>query len=480
MGVAGIETFDFQPLMLVLLVAFLVPIAIKKSNKVAIPIVVGEIIAGMVLGPSGLGWVELDGAVILFLRDFGLAYLMFIAGMEIDFNMISKIARDSSTKEGFSILQNPIVIGPISFLLTLIMSALFALALLRVGIITSGWMMVALILSTTSLGVVLPVLKERNMNNTKLGQTILLTALLADFVTMFLISIYATYFDNGSLSIEMLLVFGLFIAFALLYRTGMILGRIQRIKKLLDDLSHSTAQIKLRASLVLLVAFIVLAEILNSEMILGAFIAGIIVSLVTTSQDRRVERELEAFGFSFFIPIFFVLVGVGFNLSELIKSSEAMLLVPTLLLIAFAVKFIPTLIFRFSFSWRETLAAGSLLSARLSLIIAASLIALERGIVTESTNSAIILVAVISVTISPLLFTTIIRKPKFALTTSETGELMLKKLLSAIDHLDMSFSREELKALFSRFDTDSSGMLDVEEFISAFEGDHSAEELKPL
>ena len=118
MGVAGIETFDFQPLMLVLLVAFLVPIVIKRSNKVAIPIVVGEILAGMVLGPSGLGWVELDGEVILFLRDFGLAYLMFIAGMEIDFNMISKIARDSSNKEGSSILQNPIVIGPISFFLT--------------------------------------------------------------------------------------------------------------------------------------------------------------------------------------------------------------------------------------------------------------------------------------------------------------------------------------------------------------------------
>jgi Kef-type K+ transport system membrane component KefB len=480
MGVAGIETFDFQPLMLVLLVAFLVPIVIKKSNKVAIPIVVGEIIAGMLLGPSGLGWVELDGEVILFLRDFGLAYLMFIAGMEIDFNMIAKIARDSSNKEGSKILQNPIVIGPISFLLTLVMSAFFALALLRVGIITNGWMMVALILSTTSLGVVLPVLKERNLNNTKFGQTILLTALLADFITMFLISIYATYFDNGSLSIEMLLIFGLFIAFALLYRTGLILGRIPRINKLLDDLSHSTAQIKLRASLVLLVAFIVLAEILNSEMILGAFIAGIIVSLVTTSQDRRVERELEAFGFSFFIPIFFVLVGVGFNLGELMKSSEAMLLVPTLLLIAFAVKFIPTLIFRFAFSWRETLAAGSLLSARLSLIIAASLIALERGIVTESTNSAIILVAVISVTISPLLFTTIIRKPKYALTTSEIGERTLKKLLSAIDHLDISFTRDELKALFSRFDTDGGGMLDVEEFIAAFEGDHSAEELEPL
>ncbi|HIF16610.1 MAG TPA: cation:proton antiporter, partial [Candidatus Poseidoniales archaeon] len=79
--------FDFQPLLLVMLAAFIVPIIVSRSKKVAIPIVVGEIIAGMVLGPSGLGWVEIDGEVIRFLRDFGLAYLMFIAGMEIDFNL---------------------------------------------------------------------------------------------------------------------------------------------------------------------------------------------------------------------------------------------------------------------------------------------------------------------------------------------------------------------------------------------------------
>lgn len=472
--------FDFQPLLLVMLAAFIVPIIVSRSKKVAIPIVVGEIIAGMLLGPSGLGWVEIDGEVIRFLRDFGLAYLMFIAGMEIDFNMISKIAKDSAKKEDEGLLQNPVFIGPLSFVFTLILSALLSLALLKTGFIKSGWMMMALILSTTSLGVVLPVLKEKKLNNTSFGQTILLTALLADFITMFLISIYATYYEKSSLSIEMMLVFILFIAFAFLHRTGLILGRIPWINKLIDELSHATAQIKLRASLALMVGFIVLAGVLNSEMILGAFIAGIIVSLLTTDQDRRVEKDLEAFGFSFFIPIFFVLVGVGFNLNELLKSPGAMLLVPVLLAVALMVKFLPTMIFKFAFSWRETIAAGSLLSARLSLIIAASLIAYRLDIIEEATNSAIILVAVITVTASPLLFSFLMRNETEQEDLEEVGNLALKKLFKALDNFNVDYTTKELKAMFTHFDKDGEGTIDIDEFVAVLEGEHSFEDLEPL
>jgi Kef-type K+ transport system membrane component KefB len=468
-----VTTFDFMPLLLVMLAAFIVPILVSRGNKV-IPIVVGEIVAGIILGPSGLGWVELDGEVILFLRDFGLAYLMFIAGMEIDFNMISKIARESFHQEGTGHLQNPMIIGPLSFLLTLMMSAFFSLTMLHYGIIESGWMMMALILSTTSLGVVLPILREKGLNNTNLGQTILLTALLADFITMLLISIYATYADKGHLSIEMMLIFVLFIAFAILHRTGMILGRIGWINTLLDELTHATARIKLRASLALMIAFIVLAEALNSEMILGAFIAGIIVSLLTVSADRRVEKDLTAFGFSFFIPIFFILVGVGFNLHELLKSSEAMLLVPVLLFAALAVKFIPTMVFRFAFGWRETIAAGSLLSARLSLIIAASLVALELDIISDSVNSAIILVAIITVTIAPLIFNAMIKSFATELDKDEIGDEVLHQLLKALDTLNITFSKDELKSMFKRFDLGDDGKIDVDEFISVFEGEHSS------
>ena len=391
----------FESLMLVLLASFLVPIIISRFKRLDMPIVVGEIIAGMILGPSLLGIIDGQGEVLLFCREFGLGYLMFIAGMELDFSMIGKISKSAGEAKS-KMISHPLFISSVTFFLTLLLSVIISKGLEQRGLIDNSWMF-ALILSTTSLGVVLPVLKEKGLSDSLFGQTVLMSALFADFFTMLLISLLATYLEGG-LNIEMMLVFFLFLAFSVLYRTGIIAQRSTRINKLFEDLSHATAQIKLRASLAIFVGFIVLAEFLNAEMILGAFIAGVVISLLTTSPDRKVEKDLEAFGFSFFIPIFFVLVGVGFDIQELTASNEALLLVPVLLLAALIVKFVPSLLFRISFTWTETIAAGSLLSARLSLIIAASLIALDLGIVTPAVNSAIILVAIITVTISPIVF----------------------------------------------------------------------------
>jgi Kef-type K+ transport system membrane component KefB len=298
---------------------------------------------------------------------------------------------------------------------------------------------------------------------------------------MLLISIYATYIVAGGLDMKMLLVFLLFVAFALLHRTSHFMSRIPWIKDLVEDLSHATAQIKLRASLVLMVGFIVLSELLQSEMILGAFIAGVIVSLITESEDRRVEKDLEAFGFSFFIPIFFVLVGVGFDLNILLASSEAMLLMPILLLAALAVKFLPALLFRAAFTWRETLAAGSLLSARLSLIIAASLIALDLNIINDATNSAIILVAMITVTFAPMLFASLMPEAEVVeISKKERGSRALTRFLSALDTLNIEFEREDLAAMFEMFDLDNNGTIEIEEFIAVIEGEHSHEDLDVL
>jgi CPA2 family monovalent cation:H+ antiporter-2 len=129
-------------------------------------------------------------------------------------------------------------------------------------------------------------------------------------------------------------------------------------------------------------------------------------------EDEGLVHQLESIGFGFFIPIFFIMVGVDFNLQALLSSTQALILVPFLVLVAFAIKFIPALVFRLNFSWRESLGAGALLSARLSLIIAASAIGLRLGVITEAINADIILVAIITVTLAPLLFLSIIPSPE--------------------------------------------------------------------
>jgi Trk K+ transport system NAD-binding subunit len=150
--------------------------------------------------------------------------------------------------------------------------------------------------------------------------------------------------------------------------------------------------------------FIALAEGLGIEYILGAFLAGVIVSSLSGGEVTVLQEKLDAFGYGFFIPIFFVMVGVGFDLRALLGSREALILVPLLVGMSYAVKLVPALILRLRFTWRETIAAGMLVSSRLSLIVAAAAIGLDLGVITDAVNSAIILIAVITCTVSPIVF----------------------------------------------------------------------------
>jgi CPA2 family monovalent cation:H+ antiporter-2 len=407
------ENLSFAPLLLVVFLAFLVPITLARLKRLRLPIVVGEIIAGMIVGRSGLNWVNGHDPVLELLAEFGFVFLMFLSGMEIDFSKIGGIggtpSQHNPNKDHRSVnmatrrIWKPLPLGLITFGLTLTISAAIGLLLGRSGLARNPWMM-ALILSTTSLGVVLPVLKEHGLSSGRYGQTILIAALIADFATMLLITVLVAVLSHG-LTLNILLIGILFVAFFLFYRLGsFFFNKLPAVRRVLEELSHATAQIKVRAAFALMLIFVVLSQVLGAEIILGAFLAGAVLTLLRTPDDEALTSQLEAIGFGFFIPIFFILVGVDFDLAILLSSTTSLLLVPVLLLAAILVKFVPALLFRSAYSWRETLAAGALLSARLSLIIAASAIGLRLNIISPTVNSAIILVAILTVTLSPVLF----------------------------------------------------------------------------
>jgi CPA2 family monovalent cation:H+ antiporter-2 len=397
------ETRSFAPLLLVVFLAFLVPIVLSHFKKLRLPIVVGEILAGILIGRSGFGWVENHDPALDLLAEFGFVFLMFLSGMEIDFSSLG-FGRPKTPDANVKKRQiSPLAIGGLSFGLTLVFSCAVGYSLFHLGYVRDVWMM-ALILSTTSLGVVVPVLKERGLSAGRYGQTLLVASLIADFATMLLITVDVAILSHG-LTLDILLIGILFLAFLIFYRFGnVIFNQIPGVRRVFEELSHATAQIKVRAAFTMMLIFVVLAEVLGAEIILGAFLAGAIVSLLRRPEDEDLSHQLEAIGFGFFIPIFFIMVGVDFNLQALLGSSQALVLVPFLVIIAFGVKMIPALVFRLNFGWRETLGAGSLLSARLSLIIAASAIGLRLGVISEAINADIILVAILTVTISPLIF----------------------------------------------------------------------------
>jgi Kef-type K+ transport system membrane component KefB/Trk K+ transport system NAD-binding subunit len=401
------ESLSFFPLLIVVFLAFIVPIALSRFKRVRLPIVVGEIIVGILVGRSGLGWVEHHDPVLDLLAEFGFVFLMFLSGMEIDF---SSLGLSNPGKSGNNEARwGPIQLGGLSFGLTLTLSIFIGFGLVRLDLVQNPWMM-ALILSTTSLGVVVPVLKERGLSSGRFGQTLLIAALVADFATMLLITVVVAVLSHG-LTLDILLIGVLFVAFFLMYRFGLFFfNRIPGVRRVMEELSSATAQIKVRAAFTMMLIFVALAEGLGTEIILGAFLAGAIISLLRSPEDIELVHQLDAVGFGFFIPIFFIMVGVDFNLDALLASSQAMLLVPLLLLAAAAVKFLPSLIFRLNFSWGETFGAGALLSARLSLIIAASAIGLRLGVISDSVNAAVIMVAILSVTTAPLLFMRLVPK----------------------------------------------------------------------
>ena len=396
-------TGSFTPLLVVISMAFIVPLFLMRFKRLRLPIVVGEILAGIAVGRSGFGWVTHEDPILTLLAEFGFVFLMFLAGMEIDFANLN-VERTRISPGGGSRRRafGPLPISLLSFLLTLALSAIIGFTLLRMGLVRSPWMM-ALILSTTSLGVVMPVLKEQELIRGRFGQTILVAALVADFATMILITVVVATISHG-LTLDILLISVLFVAFFLLYRLGIVsLNRVGAVRRMLEDLSHTTARIKIRGAFTIMLLFVVLSEVLGAEIILGAFMAGAMLSLLSTREEMEATHQLEAIGFGFFIPIFFIMVGVDFNLDALLGSTDGLLL-PFLVVAAFLVKLLPTLLFRLRFTWRETLSAGILLSSRLSLIIAASAIGLQLDIISESINTMIILVAIITVSVAPLIF----------------------------------------------------------------------------
>jgi Kef-type K+ transport system membrane component KefB/Trk K+ transport system NAD-binding subunit len=394
---------SFIPLLMVVFLAFLVPVLTARFRRV--PVVVGEILAGIVVGPSVLGLVSGHEPALELLAEIGFAFLMFLSGLEIDFSIL--FAASKSKQENG---PSPLSLAALSFVLTLVLALAIGFGLTAAGYVRDPWMM-TLILSTTSLGIVVPVLKENRMSSSRFGQTILLAALLADFLTMFLITVYVAVRSTG-LSLEILLIVLLFVPVVLFYQLGVRWLRIPGVRRIFEELSDATAQIKVRGAFAIMVGFVVMAQMIGAELILGAFLGGVLASLLSGTGEGKLRHKLDAIGFGFFVPLFFVFVGIQFDLNAFVAEPSAWILLPILLVGAFGIKLLSSLVFRLSFSWRETISSGFLLSARLSLIIAASAIGLRLEAISESTNAAIILVAALTATIAPLVFNSLREESK--------------------------------------------------------------------
>jgi monovalent cation:H+ antiporter-2, CPA2 family len=377
-------------LLIVVTAAFITPIILHRFKLSFIPVVVAEILMGLVIGKTGLNVVHAD-TWLGTLSTLGFIFLMFLSGLEIDFSAFTKSKKSPGVKrEPNSFLASGLIFGGI-FIISLGLSFLFVWA----GFIDNAFLM-TMIISTISLGVVVPTLKEAHLMKTTIGQIILLTAVIADLVTMILLAVFVSLHEGGKGNTWLLLV--LFVAGICLY----FIGRGFKNRNIFETLSTSTVQIGTRAVFTLIIVLVGLSETIGAENILGAFLAGVLVSLLSPNQELL--HKLDSFGYGFLIPIFFVMVGVNLNLWALLSDPKLLMLIPLLLLGLFISKLVPVYLLKIWYDTKTVIASGFLLTSTLSLVIAAATIGEKMKIISSKMGGTLILVAVITSIIAPIVF----------------------------------------------------------------------------
>jgi Kef-type K+ transport system membrane component KefB len=387
-------TPSLDNLLLVMAVAFAAPLVLGLFPRLQLPSVVLEIVAGIVIGPSVLGWAEVDQAVQV-VALIGLAFVLFLAGLEIEFEKLrGPLLR--LTAAGFAL----------SFAIAVAVSLL-----LSAGGLVDTPLLVAIILCATSLGVLVPVLKDAGEITSTLGQLIIAAASIADFGAIILLTLFFT--GEGGTGSTLLLLGSLFALAGVVLVVVRGAARSTRIREDLLRLQDTTAQIRVRAALVLFVGFAAVADALGLEVILGAFVAGAIVSLADRDQAMThpdFRRKLEAIGFGFFIPVFFVSSGVRFDLDALTSSASSVVMVPVFLAALVVVRGLPAVLYRDRLGPRKAAIAGLMQATSLPFIVAATAIGQELGLIDAAGSAALIGAGLLSVVCFPLAGLVLLRR----------------------------------------------------------------------
>jgi Kef-type K+ transport system membrane component KefB len=385
---------SFDNLAIVAALGFAAPLIVGFLPWLRFPSVVFEIGLGIVVGPSVLGWVEVDEPVRI-MALIGVAFVLLLAGLEVDFDQLR---------------GRVLGIACLGFAVSFGLAIVWSYGLDGAGILQAPFL-TAVILSATSLAIILPIMKDAGVLESRFGQMTIAGATIADIATVVLLSLFFSA-DSGGLGSRLLLFGGfalLVIAGALVLIAGHHVARLSRVLYMLQD---TTAQIRVRGAFLMLLVFVVLAETLGLEAILGAFLAGAILKIADRDgmmTHSHFHRKLEEAGFGIFVPIFFVASGVRFDGHALFASSSALVKVPIFFGILLLIRGLPALLYRPLIGMRLSIASGFLQATTLGFVVVASDLGLQLGLLDAATEAALIAAAVLSVVVYPVVGLTILR-----------------------------------------------------------------------
>ncbi len=375
-------------LLLITLGAFLVPIV---ASKIKIPTAVGEILYGIIMGKSIFHIIKLEPKTvwISFLADFGFMILMFLAGLEINFSDLKR--------GGIKSLVLPIVTFFITFFASIGFVLYFDLSSYMIFILTA-----------TGVGLLIPVLKELKIDKDLIGKELFIFALIAELLTLVFFTFFEVFELHG-FSIYLLQI-PIMVFIATIFLKLMYLLSWWFPDKVVHWIhSEDSKESGIRMSFALMFVLVFFALLFHVELIIGAFIAGMVIAF-TFKEREQLEKKISAMGYGFFIPIFFMNVGLNFNINSILEK-HTIILFFKLLILGVIVKLISSilLIFR-GISLRNSIASGFMFSAPLTLLVAFGMIGVRLKLITIEENNAIILLSMVGGIIYPILFKIIYKK----------------------------------------------------------------------
>ncbi|MFD9685621.1 cation:proton antiporter [Kitasatospora sp. NPDC059088] len=376
-----------QPVALILIPAAAVAaplLADRLLRWIAVPTVVFEIVLGVLIGPSVLDWAHVDDLVNA-LSQFGLAILMFLAGYEIDFAKLR---------------GGPLKRAGTAWLVSLVLA-------LGVGALVNRdpWdgAFAGLVLTTTALGTILPILRDSGELPTPFGSLVMATGAVGEFGPIIAIAVLL----SGNSPARTAVILG---AFAVITAVAVLGARRPRpawATRLIERTLRTSGQFAIRAVILVLAVMVAAALWLDLDMLLGAFTAGIVSRLLLSdirrAEEEVIEAKLESIGFGFLVPIFFVVSGMNFDLDALLDDPGTLLLVPVFLLLFLAVRGLPAgLLAPAGLGGRDRAALGLYASTALPLVVVITTIEVEAGHLPSSTAAALVGAGMLSVLVFPL------------------------------------------------------------------------------
>lgn len=376
---------SFTSLLIVGAVAVAVPLFLGLVPAVKVPAVVLEILGGILVGPTVLGWVHLDVAVRV-IADLGLGFLLFMAGFEIDLRRFDR---------------RILILVSRAFLVSVVLALLVAYGLQLGGQVRDG-LLVGIILVATSLGVLVPILHDAGQTETIFGRMIMAAGSLAELAPLVLLSVFfSASSKNPAAELGLLAGFvGLTAAIVVVTQRVRVWGPLREV---VHRLENTSSQLRVRLAITFALAFSAVAEHFGLATILGAFLAGVIVRRTdeTPASQEEFQGKLEAIGFGFLIPVFFVSTGVGLDITALFHSTRAIILVPVFLVALLVVRGLPALLYVRVVGRTRAIAAGFMQATSLTFIVVATVIGVQTGHQRTSTAAALVVAGLLSVVIYP-------------------------------------------------------------------------------